>query len=304
MPTTTISATIPNPPSTAESFKARKQNAAVLASQYTKAKRFQEIISIIAFLVFLSLSLRNLAAYLTLSNAWVLLVSCFISMILADLFSGLVHWGADSWGSLDTPLVGKTFIRSFREHHVDPASITCHDVIETNGDNCLTTVVPLIIISFWTIRRDHETRDMFFISFICCLAVWVALTNQLHKWAHMRKPPNWVCWLQDVGIVLSRKNHQVHHHTPFDRYYCITTGWLNPILGAIGFWRGMEIAITAMTGAIPREDDAYWTVQVGNQASGDDLLNEQDESEKLKSYRKNGESTCDKDQVPTTSLLR
>ena len=71
----------------------------------------------------------------------------------ADFLSGLFHWIADTWGDLGTPIIGKTFIRSFREHHVCPAvcdgspsfaaTLHCaqnmckHDWIETNGDTCL-----------------------------------------------------------------------------------------------------------------------------------------------------------------------
>jgi len=181
-------------------------------------------------------------------------------MLLADMFSGLVHWGADTWGGLQTPLVGKTFIRSFREHHVDPFQITRHDWIEANGDNCMLTVPALLMLSLVKIEEGNN-KELFIVVFITMTALFVALTNQIHKWSHMLKPPKWVALLQDSKVILSRKNHQIHHHTPFDRYYCITTGWLNPLLGSIGFWKRMENTITWITGEFPRKDDAFWTVQ-------------------------------------------
>lgn len=70
-----------------------------------------------------------------------------------------------------------------------------------------------------------------------------------------------VAFLQDWELILSRRNHQIHHHTPFDQHYCITTGWMNPILSSIGFWKRIENSIQRITGYAPREDDAFWTVQ-------------------------------------------
>jgi len=246
-----------------DAFSQRKANAQLLASQYTTSKRAMEIASISLFTIFLILTLKNMWPHVSVQNSGILLISCVIAMGVADLFSGLVHWGADTWGNLSTPLVGTTFIRSFREHHVDPFQITRHDIIETNGDNCLLTLPFLALLAFSNIRSDSGS-DLFVSNFLFWLCFWVALTNQFHKWSHMHKPPAWVTVLQDLHIILSKKDHQMHHHTPFDKYYCITNGWLNPLLASIGFWKRMEDSIAWATGMEARSDDAYWTVQFGS----------------------------------------
>ena len=53
--------------------------------------------------------------------------------------------------------------------------------------------------------------------------------------------------------------HSRHHRPPFDKDYCIFNGWMNPILRPIDFWKRTERLITAVTGAVPRADDADWT---------------------------------------------
>jgi len=241
-----------------ESLEQRKKNAVVLAGRYTTGKRRVEILSVIAFAVLFIVSLYRLCSWYSLKNIWIIICSSAIAMGLADFLSGVVHWLSDTWGTLDTPFVGQTFIRSFREHHLEPFAITHHDFIETNGDNCMLTIPFLTMTSFIPIRPNN-VYDLFLVSFITLLCFWVMITNQIHKWSHTRKPSRFVAILQELNIILSRQDHNKHHQIPFDRNYCITNGWLNPWLTSIGFWRRAEDAITALTGAIPRQDDKYWT---------------------------------------------
>jgi len=141
---------------------------------------------------------------------------------------------------------------------VDPSAITRHDIIETNGDNCLLTIPILILISTTKINLQ-EPLEYFLYSFMFLLCFWVAITNQIHKWSHMLKPSRTVQLFQDLYIILGRKHHGIHHKSPHDRYYCITNGWLNYFFEQIDFWAVLEALISELSGAVPREDDMNWT---------------------------------------------
>eukprot|EP01112_Ceratiomyxa_fruticulosa_P009837 TRINITY_DN2583_c0_g1_i2.p1 TRINITY_DN2583_c0_g1~~TRINITY_DN2583_c0_g1_i2.p1 ORF type:complete len:267 (-),score=41.49 TRINITY_DN2583_c0_g1_i2:200-1000(-) len=240
-----------------ESLTQRKKNAVILAGGYTRTKRTMEILSVSTFVFFFGVSVYRLSSSYAIKNFWVFICSSILAMGLADFFSGVAHWIADTWGKIDTPVIGN-FIRSFREHHLEPVAITHHDFIETNGDSCLV-VLPFLIANAFAPMQSNSIRDLFLVSFVLLLCFWIMLTNQIHKWSHTYKPSRHISILQDTGIILSKRDHNKHHQIPFDRNYCITTGWLNPWLTSLGFWRRMEDAITYLTGAVPREDDKYWT---------------------------------------------
>ncbi|KAN0043102.1 hypothetical protein ACTA71_010737 [Dictyostelium dimigraforme] len=246
------------PTSEKELYNTSKEDKARdLKNRYTSTKRTTEIISVTLFSIFLAISVYRMLTWHFIKNIWILLSSTVLAMFLADFFSGIVHWAADTWGSLDTPLVGNSFIRSFREHHVVPTQMTHHDVIETNGDNCMLTVPILAITALGDITMD-STYNMFLMSFLVNLCFWVSLTNQIHKWSHTYKVHPFVGFLQKSGIILSKRDHAIHHRNPFDKYYCITNGWLNPWLASINFWKRLENVVTLLTGVLPRTDDGAW----------------------------------------------
>jgi ubiquitin-conjugating enzyme E2 variant len=91
---------------------------------------------------------------------------------------------------------------------------------------------------------------------IAFTALFVFCTNQFHKWAHMKTPPPWIRMLQRAHLILSPEHHVVHHTAPRDKYYCITVGWMNPLLDKIQFFRFCEWAITRIHPRALRPDPA------------------------------------------------
>ncbi|XP_077191717.1 plasmanylethanolamine desaturase 1 isoform X2 [Paroedura picta] len=243
---------------------AQHAGARELADLYSPGKRLQEWISVILCFSLMTFNFYNLIFCVRWEHAFSVVVGIFAGVITADFVSGLVHWGADTWGSVELPIVGKAFIRPFREHHIDPTAITRHDFIETNGDNCMLTVVPLANMAYKLVSLSPALHQACpWECYVFALAIFVTLTNQIHKWSHTYFGlPCWVVFLQDWHIILPRKHHRIHHVSPHETYFCITTGWLNYPLELIGFWRFLENIIQRLTGEKPRADDMKWAQKV------------------------------------------
>lgn len=167
--------------------------------------------------------------------------------LFADLMSGIVHWFADTWGDENWPVVGPALIRPFREHHIDPESITKHDFIETNGSL-------LGLAALFGLSQIFSTSPATII-FALSVMFFVALTNQIHKFAHMTRPPRLYQWLSSWGLVMSSKHHKEHHNHGLISRYCITIGICNYICDGVHFFRILEQIITKATKALPRSYD-------------------------------------------------
>jgi sterol desaturase/sphingolipid hydroxylase (fatty acid hydroxylase superfamily) len=170
---------------------------------------------------------------------WLLPVLAVLAYLAADFISGFVHFLADNFGSSETPVIGPGFISGFREHHVDPEGITTHDFIDTNGNNSLVSIPPMLLV-WLAVPVETMVIGCLFAAFflLTCLAVF--LTNQFHKWAHMQDPPSPAAWLQRRGLILSKEHHDIHHASPYDTYYCITVGFWNPLLERTRFFERIE----------------------------------------------------------------
>jgi plasmanylethanolamine desaturase len=184
--------------------------------------------------------------------AWWVPLAAAAGAILADFASGLVHWAADTWGRETMPLLGRRFLRPFRVHHVNPDDFLRRDPLDTNGDVALLAVPFLLAVFLLPLDAGPgRVAAVALLAFCACALP----TNQVHQWAHTPHAPAPVRWLQRRGLLLSYEEHCRHHAAPYVTHYCITTGWCNRPLAALGFFPRLERAVTRLTGLTPRDDE-------------------------------------------------
>jgi sterol desaturase/sphingolipid hydroxylase (fatty acid hydroxylase superfamily) len=211
-----------------------------LRSETGSGHRMLELLGIATFLVLAFLIAGDVyRGQANFDYLWLLPILALLAYLAADLVSGFVHFLADNFGSADTPIIGPGFIGPFRDHHVDPKGITRNDFIDTNGNNSLVSIPPMLLV--WLLVPTGTTvAGYLFGAFFLFLCLAVFLTNQFHKWAHAETPPAFAVWLQKKGVILSKEHHDVHHEGPYDTYYCITVGIWNPLLDRIRFFERAE----------------------------------------------------------------
>lgn len=191
-----------------------------------------DVASVSALLVLLVVAAARLAQVLGAgAPVWVLPPACIAAVLAADLVSGLVHWFCDRFFAADTPVIGRMLIHPFREHHVDPMAITRHGVFELCGNNALA-VVPVSLALVLAGPPRPAAGALAVHAFVIALSLAVFATNLAHRWAHAEERAPVVHWLQRRRLILSPEVHDRHHRGDFSRGYCVTTGWLNPLLDA------------------------------------------------------------------------
>jgi hypothetical protein len=180
---------------------------------------------------------------------WPALLVILVAMPTADFISGCIHWFFDTWGDEKTFFIGTRMIKPFRVHHDKPQNLLGTHFFSTNADASMANI-PMLALAL-CLPLDWQATQL--LSLLLAATAFFGLpTSQIHKWSHMARPPRLVAWLQNAGLILGRRHHNVHHTPPHTDYYCITTGWCNPLLTRLGFWRRLERVIRGITGWAPR----------------------------------------------------
>lgn len=214
----------------------------------TETTPYQQAVVAVHFFI-TSLNLANaMGLFDTSSSADVLnpitaLVIGAFSVVLGDLGTGIFHWSVDNYGSLETPLFGSV-CAAFQGHHETPWTITFRGFANNVYKICYGTIPALSAV---LAVHPAAGTQLFFTLFIN----WWMLSQEFHKYSHMKTPPKFVKFLQNRGIILSRKEHGLHHTAPFEGHYCILTGICNPALDGTNFFRHLERLVFNLTGNEP-----------------------------------------------------
>lgn len=252
MDTVTVSLTASVPGVSACKAPRARHDARLLASGYTRTQHTLNVMGLAAFIVLavwigqhvLDRPISALALGFGFLAGWV----------FTDFACGVIHWAGDTWGRTSMPIVGRMFVRSFREHHVDPAAITRHGTVQVLGEQALVAVPVIAALRLYDPADDDSLGQALLVGMYVTVVAAMA-ANLFHRWAHMARPPLLARLLQRAGLIISFRHHARHHLPPYTQSYCIAIGWLNPVLDRVRFWRGLEWLVHKLTGAIPREDD-------------------------------------------------
>jgi ubiquitin-conjugating enzyme E2 variant len=210
----------------------------------TQCKALVDRVFVAAFVIAWMVMLVRIAPVIFSGERW---LAAFFGVIagylLADFLAGSVHWIADRFFDPATPLLGPMLIAPFRDHHEDALGITHHDFFEVSGNNALLTIPLVLLLAARPAPVDALPQFVFVLGASLTLALFV--TNQFHSWAHSPSPPRFVRQLHAWGLILTPKRHARHHRDQHDRSYCVTSGWLNPLLDRTRLFDRMERLIDA-----------------------------------------------------------
>jgi hypothetical protein len=157
-----------------------------------------------------------------------------LGWVAADFASGVFHWIQDRILPERTPFLGEYLAAPARLHHDTPLAFVEGSFIYRNGATYALAAVTAIasLLAFGPS------------AFLAAFVIGIALTTQVHLWAHCPKDaPGVVRVLHETGLIQSPKQHSRHHTPPQNRHYCVLTDLLNPVLERIGFWTKLERAV-------------------------------------------------------------
>ncbi len=181
-----------------------------------------------------------------------LMAALLLGYFVADFSSGAVHWAMDTW--FDERSMGRA-IAITREHHTNPDHV--YGFLENasfgSAPSAVTFGFAATITALFPVSAVTWALMLLWLMSAACLLFGM----HFHNLAHQPARSAVMRLAQRLHLVCPPAHHWVHHHD-HTIHYCIVNGWANYVCDGLYVWRGLERVIAAVTGIVPRADDARW----------------------------------------------
>jgi ubiquitin-conjugating enzyme E2 variant len=147
------------------------------------------------------------------------------SILVTDLISGLLHVVLDNPRSLAIGAI-RGLAQGFQRHHQSPSNIYEMPLYQ----HIYVMHMPLTFLFLAVLPFQNAGMYVVFLGMVAGLHVM----QMAHLWAHLpaERVPAPVRWLQSSRLLLSKRQHDLHHTVPYDKDFCIMTGICNRPLNA------------------------------------------------------------------------
>jgi len=200
-----------------------------------------------------------------LAAAWPWTLAMILAgLYAADFVSGLLHWAFDTWFNERNNSV-RRMVLLVREHHIYPGRIFSYGIWYEAGVLSWFALVlswPLFTLTLMPGLLPAPERYSPAVAGVT-VSLCVVFMLEFHKVGHRVRRGRLVRLLQRSRLLLSAEHHLRHHAREHDGYYCLINGWADLTLGSLGIFRALERILSAVTGAIPRENDREWRRRYG-----------------------------------------
>lgn len=178
-----------------------------------------------------------------------------LGYVVADLCGATLHWFEDTYFDYNSriPIIN-SIAKDNELHHYFPRVIVGYSYFEN-----LYIPLILVIIVYLFIYFFNDKTLLNYPYFHISLFLFLAMSNIIHKWSHMRECelPKIIILLQNIGIFCSHLIHKGHHADDSSQNYCVISSYINPILTKIKFWRILEYLIYILTGIKPNRKGKF-----------------------------------------------
>jgi hypothetical protein len=218
------------------------------------------VVTVLAQIVAIYLAARHPNATL-----WLAVVAFLVSGFLADLLTGLMHFGFDYVFPEWLPILGP-IAKEFREHHEEPTLDPSAYVVNfTKGS--YGSLLAAVLVSILCFALPANAISFFAIATLMGICVWAFFFHQIHSYAHMgshllpedfnrrvreiaRLPtkrertrefnrlfetvpiPPIIRFMQRCHLILNPGTHNLHH-LAFETDFSSVNGWSDPVMNWI-----------------------------------------------------------------------